>query len=264
MLRWDPDDYHRHSSAQFEAAMEMISRLRLSGNERVLDIGCGDGKITVEISRLLTGGSVVGIDSSVEMIEFARKKYPQRDYPNLSWDIMDASNLTFDGEFDVVFSNACLHWVSDHLPVLKGIKRSLKPGGLALLQMRGRGEIGKLEEALMAMLQREEWGRYFSSFSHSFGFHEPEDYHAWLRQAGLTPRRVELVKRDMVHAGREGMAGHIRTTWLPFTLQVPEVLREKFIYELVDTYIEHSPPDDSGIVHVPSYRLVVEAVNRNP
>lgn len=258
-LKWDPEDYRRHSMPQLKSALELIRRMELRGNEHLLDIGCGDGKITAILSTLLPEGRVLGVDASEEMIEFASKRYPKDRYPNLSWRVVDATRLPFHGEFDVVFSNACQHWIADQRPVLSGIERSLRSGGKVYLRMRGRGELGRLEAILMELIMSARWREYFSRWSGGFGFHDPEDYRAWLSEAGLRPVRVELTRSYAAFRGREGLAGHIRTTWLPFTLRIPEEEREEFIYRMVDRYLEDCPPDAEGMVYIPSYRLEVEA-----
>jgi len=258
-LVWDAEDYSRSSPMQKRSGRELISKLDLSGDERVLDIGCGDGMLASEIAERLPRGSVLGIDSSEEMILFASSTYPRERFPNLAFGVMDASDLAFDGEFDIVFSNAALHWVADHLPILRGIKRGLKPGGRAFLQMGGSGSHLDIVNVLADVLGREAWRGYFSDFSYTFGFHSPQDYEVWLKEAGLTPKRVELVPRDMAIKGREGVAAWIRTTWLPFTQKIPEAVRERFIHELVDVYMELWPADKEGLVHAQSIRLVIEA-----
>ncbi len=126
---WNAADYHTSSPAQYQWAQELIAKLGLAGNERVLDIGCGDGKVTAEISRHLPEGKVTGVDNSPEMIRFAFDHFPRTEYRNLTFVRMDARELSFLEEFDVVFSNAALHWIPDHKPVLTGIARSLHPGG---------------------------------------------------------------------------------------------------------------------------------------
>ena len=73
---WNSADYHKSSQPQQQWAKELIAKLRLSGNEVVLDIGCGDGKVTAEIARNLSGGNVTGVDSSPEMIRFACDHFP--------------------------------------------------------------------------------------------------------------------------------------------------------------------------------------------
>lgn len=259
--RWDAAEYRDSSSQQKKWGRELLAKLRLAGSEQVLDIGCGDGALTAELAAMVPSGQVVGIDSSPEMIAFARKSFPPDAYPNLSWQVMDARELDFEGRFDLAFSNAVLHWIADQPLVLQGVRRSLKPGGKLLFQMGGRGNAANVAKVLASMLAREEWGRYFHDFRIPYRFCGPEEYAQWLRDAGLRPVRVELVEKDMVHAGARGLAAWIRTTWLPFTQRIPEELREDFIAELVHGYLELFPPDEQGLVHVDAVRLEVEAEN---
>ena len=130
---WNAADYHKSSPAQALWAKELIAKLELFGNERVLDIGCGDGKVTAEIARNLPAGNVTGVDSSPEMIRFACDHFPRSEYRNLSFILGDARALPFSEEFDVVFSNAALHWIPDHKPLLAGIAKSLHPKGKLLI-----------------------------------------------------------------------------------------------------------------------------------
>ena len=140
MYQWNARDYAAQSSAQQKWAEELIAKLHLSGEERVLDIGCGDGKVTAKIADELPRGSALGVDSSEGMIQYARETFPSGRYANLAFEVADARCLSFAGEFDIVFSNACLHWITGHQPVLESVRRSLKPGGRIFLQMGGTGQ----------------------------------------------------------------------------------------------------------------------------
>ncbi len=259
VYRWDAADYRDSSSQQKKWGRELLSKLVLRGDEHVLDIGCGDGALTAEIARRVPDGRVVGIDSSPEMIDLARRTYPPEDHPNLSWEVVDARELGFDGRFDLAFSNAALHWVSDQLGLLRGVRRSLKPGGRTLFQMGGKGNASNVVRALGELIARRDWGRYFEDLRLPYRFCSPEEYEAWLREAGLVPLRVELIPKDMVHEGKRGLEAWIRTTWLPFTQCLPEARREDFIAQLASTYLELYPPDAEGLVHVNAMRLEVEA-----
>lgn len=256
---WDARDYEKSSSAQQSWGKALIVKLRLKGHEHVLDLGCGDGKLTVEIARHVPNGSVVGADNSRSMIELARSRYPEADFPNLHFVEQDARELSYQNRFDAVFSNAALHWVKDHKPVLVGICQALRPGGRFLLQMGGRGNASEILAVLGEMMESDGWAKYFDGFEFPYGFYGPEEYEKWLSEAGLTPERVELVEKDMVQDGPAGLAGWIRTTWLPYTERVPESMREAFIRELVERYLRTHPADASGTVHVKMVRLEVEA-----
>src|SRR5580693_224613 len=109
--KWNAADYAANSVVQQSWAREIIARLKLRGDEHVLDVGCGDGKVTAEIARAVPRGSVTGMDASPQMIEFAKKNFPTTEFPNLRFRVMDARKIKFDRQFDVAFSNAALHWV---------------------------------------------------------------------------------------------------------------------------------------------------------
>jgi trans-aconitate methyltransferase len=229
------------------------------GSERVLDLGCGDGKVTAEISRCLQSGRVVGIDSSTDMIRFACRHFPQDTCPNLSFAEMDVRDLNFEEEFDVVFSNAALHWVLDHRPVLAGIRRALCPGGRLLIQMGDKGNAANAFRAFDALIQEPRWGQYFTDFSFPFGFFSDEEYASWIEEAGFVPVRTELIPKIMVHKTRDDFAGWIRTTWLPYLERIPEPLQPEFIDSLIDRYLLMYPANSHGEITLGMVRLEAEA-----
>ena len=256
---WNAQDYAKNSQNQFLWAKELIPKLKLHGDESLLDIGCGDGKITAELARCLPKGRAVGVDSSKEMIRLARQNFPSEDYPNLSFQEMDARKLTFNGEFDRVFSNAALHWIVDQKAVLAGVRKALKPGGRLLFQMAGKGNAKDVLGIISELADAEPWKGFFKEMAFPYGFYDPEEYRAFLKEAGLVAGRVELFPRDMKHDGAEGLAGWVRTTWLPFTDRLPQELRARFVQEIVDRYVQGHPVDGAGVVHVGMMRLEVEA-----
>lgn len=258
MVEWDAEDYSRSSAAQQVWARELIGKLHLNGDESVLDIGCGDGKVTAEIAALVPRGTVLGIDSSPEMVDFANRNFGDS-RANVGFLLKDARDLDYVEEFEVVFSNATLHWVIDHRPVLRGIARALKPGGRILLQMGGFGNAADILSLMDALPDDTKWKRYFPESVQAYGFYGPGEYREWLLEAGLTARRVELLTKDMAQRGAEGLASWVRTTWLPYTQRVPEDLREEFISDIVERHIRSHPPDANGLVHVQMVRLEVEA-----
>jgi trans-aconitate 2-methyltransferase len=256
---WNAEDYAKNSSSQYKWAQELIPKLKLSGSEALLDIGCGDGKITAAVAKCLPQGHVVGIDNSEDMINLARHSFPQERYPNLSFQRMDARAITLQEKFDRAFSNAALHWIIDQQSVLHGVQQSLKDGGRLLFQMGGKGNAQDIISTLSPLLDSEPWRKFFSNFSFPYGFYGPEEYTTWLLEAKLKPERVELLQKDMKLQGKEGLAGWIRTTWLPYTEKAPPELRDKFIETIVNNYIAKYPLDTTGIAHIRMVRLEVEA-----
>jgi len=260
--QWNPADYARHSQGQERWARELLGLVNLQPAERVLDLGCGDGRITAEIARLVPQGRALGVDRSAEMIHYAQQHFPASQFPNLSFQQADAVQLPFDSEFDVVFSNAVLHWVKEHRPVLSGIARSLRPGGRCVLQMGGKGNGEEVAAAFDHCLRQPEW-RPGRTFDVPYGFHHPVEYREWLSDAGLQPDSVELIEKDMVHSTRQTFTGWLRTAWLPYSERVSTNRREAFLEKVTDRYLHDHPPDSSGAVHVRMIRLQVLAHKPN-
>ncbi len=256
---WNAQDYSKNSQNQFQWAQELIPKLQLKGNEALLDIGCGDGKITAELARCLPEGKAVGIDSSEKMIDLAKRSFPIKDYPNLSFQVMDARKLTFQSEFDRVFSNAALHWIVDQKAVLECVQRSLKPGGRLLFQMAGKGNAKDILNIINEISKVQPWKEFFSGMAFPYGFYDEKEYKTFLEQTGLKAERIELFPKDMKFHGSEGLAGWVRTTWLPYTDRIPADLKPKFVELIINCFVERHPADSNGTIHVGMMRLETEA-----
>jgi trans-aconitate methyltransferase len=258
--KWDAADYAQHSTEQFKWASELAEKLHLRGNETVLDIGCGDGKVTAAIGARLPSGRVVGIDSSPEMIELAVQRQVKAGFPQLTFELLDVRDMEYVDQFDVAFSNAVLHWIKEHLQMLHRVRKALKKGGHLLFQMGGRGNAREIVRVLDGLMKTTEWSPFFSNFTFPYGFYGVDEYKRWIAAAGLKIRRVELIPKDMQHKGKDGFAGWIRSTWFPYLSRVPEQMKAEFIEAILDAYLVGHPPDEAGLVHVDMVRLEVEAV----
>jgi trans-aconitate methyltransferase len=118
------------------AALDLLDP---QAGERILDIGCGEGTLTRKIAE--RGATVLGIDSSSEMVAAAREK-------GIDAVLLAAEDMQFCAEFDAAFSNATLHWVLEKERAARAIFRALKPGGRFAGEMGGEGNLKKLREAL--------------------------------------------------------------------------------------------------------------------
>jgi trans-aconitate 2-methyltransferase len=259
---WNAADYAANSAAQQIWARELISQLRLRGNEHILDVGCGDGKVTAELARAVPKGSVTGIDASPEMIRFARKTFPPAKHPNLEFQVMDARKIRRARRFDIVFSSSVLHWVDDHPAFLRGAAACLRPGGRLVVSCGGKGNAQDVFVALRPAMRLKPWCKFFRKLSKPYFFHSPAEYEKWLPRFGFKTHNVKLSPKDAVYQGRERFAAWFRTTWLPYTQRVPEDLREEFIAGVVARYLAKHPPDAEGRVYVRMVRLEIDAIRR--
>jgi SAM-dependent methyltransferase len=142
---WDPDRYARNARFVAELGVPVVEWLDPRPGERILDLGCGDGALTIKLKAM--GCAVVGVDGSAEQIEAARRL-------GLDARVMDGQALDFDAEFDAVFTNAALHWMPDPDAVIRGVARALRPGGRFVGEMGGGDNVGGIRRAMEAALQR--------------------------------------------------------------------------------------------------------------
>src|SRR2546425_4508256 len=142
---WDPERYARNARFVADLGMPVVELLAPQPGERILDLGCGDGVLTEKLVAM--GCQVVGVDSSAELIKAAEAR-------GLDARVMDGQNLTFEKEFDAVFSNAALHWMKRADDVIAGVRRALKPGGRFVAECGGHKCVATIENALLDALQR--------------------------------------------------------------------------------------------------------------
>lgn len=138
--RWNSSLYQSSHSYVWNYGRNLLGLLDAKPDERILDLGCGTGQLASEVAE--TGAEVLGVDASPEMIASARKNFPQ-----VRFEIADATALPFTSEFDAVMSNAALHWIRDQRAALACIARSLKPGGRFVFEMGGSRNLQETMQA---------------------------------------------------------------------------------------------------------------------
>ena len=261
--KWNAADYAANSVVQQNWARELIAKLNLRGDEKILDVGCGDGKITAEIVRHLPNGFVVGADASVEMISFAKKTFPTKQNPNLKFQICDAREISpkkIGEKFNVIFSNAALHWVDDHEKILRGAAAVLKPEGRLIISCGGKGNAQDVFVALRPEMKLKRWRNFFRKMPTPYFFYAPGDYEKWLPKFGFKIRSLKLAPKNATYNGMDGFGAWLRTTWIPYVQCVPEDLREEFIAAVTRRYIAKHPPDAENKIHVKMVRLEIDAI----
>ena len=257
---WNAAEYATNSTVQQSWARELIAKLKLRGDEQILDVGCGDGKVTAELAQSLPRGSVTGADASPQMIEFANKNFPAQKFSNLRFRVMDARKLKFERQCDVIFSNAALHWVDDHEKFLLGAGAILKSGGRLVVSCGGKGNAHDVFLALRPEMRLARWKKFFRKMPMPYFFYAPSDYEKWLPKFGFKINTLQLAPKNAAYDGAEGFATWLRTTWLPFVQRVPENLRAEFIDAVTQRYVAKHPADADGKIHVRMVRLEIDAV----
>jgi SAM-dependent methyltransferase len=217
---WNAAGYAANAHFVPALGQPVLELLQPQPGERILDLGCGDGILTAQLVAL--GAKVVGIDSSPEMLAAARQR-------GIDARMMDARSLTFENEFDAVFSNAALHWVKDDPDApLAGAFRALVAGGGFVGELGGHGCVAAVTVALMAALER----RGVSDAAAWIPWYFPtvDEYETRLRRAGFVPQSVQLISRPTPLP--TGMRGWLQTFANPFCAALAQNERTGFLDEV--------------------------------
>jgi SAM-dependent methyltransferase len=178
---WSAAGYREHASFVPGFGAALLDLLGPRSGECILDVGCGEGALSVRIAA--SGARVIGIDSSADMVAAARAA-------GIDARVMDAQALTFDREFDAVFSNAALHWMKNPDAVLSGVRRALKPGGRFIAEFGGHGCIAALVLAMRIAVERRGL-----PFVNPWYFPTDTAYRKRLEAHGFDVERCELFPR---------------------------------------------------------------------
>ncbi len=181
--KWNAKQYINHASFVAEHGLPVFGLLNPKPDERILDLGCGDGALTQDIAN--TGASVHGVDSSASMIEATQNR-------GLSAEVLSGDDLTFNNEFDAVFSNAALHWMTNVDAVLSGVYNSLTVGGRFIGEFGGQNNVGALVNAMQKVFESHP---EFGEFDNPWYFPSAEEYRQKLQSNGFHVHSLELIPR---------------------------------------------------------------------
>lgn len=254
---WNGEEYNQNSSSQKDAASDLLKYNSLNGDEYVLDIGSGDGKITAMLAKQLAAGEILGIDISPSMVEFAARNFPKEEYPNLEFELMSAEQMSFSPIFNYIFSFTTLQWIKDHPLVIAKVKKSLKLNGSFAATMP-MGLPYALGVAVNEAMQQANWKEYFIDFDTGWNFVTAKQYEEYLKSEGFAIRRLEVVRQKDIFPSLEIFRGFI-SQWFPYLRPLPKEEKEVFMNQVLTRYIELDPLDESGQLHFKINRLEVIA-----
>lgn len=215
-------------------AEEMLGLLKLSGAERILDVGCGNGKTTAEIAARVPQGSVMGVDASAEMIAFAAAQ--SATHPNLQFAVADARHLPYWNEFDLVVSFNALHWIPQQDLPLRSIRTALKQTGSAQLRLVPKGERKSLEDVLEETRLSSCWRGYFESFHDPYLHLTAEQYRDLAEQNGFQCHALRVTDKAWDFQSRAAFLAFGGVTFVEWTQHLPQAERLRFATDVLDRY----------------------------
>lgn len=191
--RWDAAGYHRVSGPMEAMGAKVVERLPLSGDETVLDAGCGTGRVTALLCERLPRGHVIAVDADAGMVAACRATLREQIEPGLV-DVRHIDLLALDlvEEVDAVLSTATFHWVLDHDALFAGLFAALRPGGLLVAQCGGAGNLASVLGAADAVAAAGPWADRFAGWVRPSHMATAEETSARLSAAGFVEVRCWL------------------------------------------------------------------------
>jgi trans-aconitate 2-methyltransferase len=225
---WDAAAYERVSAPLEAMGRDVLDRLDLRGDERVLDAGCGTGRVTAALVERLPHGHVIAVDGSPAMVEQARERLGDRAEVRVA----DLLHLQLDEPVDAILSTATFHWIHDHDRLFERLLAALRPGGRLVAQCGGAGNVAALEAAARRVGEREPFAATLAGWPGPWRFASPRETAERLRDLGYVDvwtwrHDVRVVPEDpREYVGTVALGSH--------TDRLPPDLREPFLDAVLD------------------------------
>lgn len=242
---WSAEKYSSAASFVPKLTSTVISYLAPKSNDRILDIGCGDGQLTAQIAEAVSSGQVLGLDASQSFVSTAQEKHAN---DNCTFNLQDCTKLAecqeaVDGSFDKVFSNAALHWIlrkpDTRQDVFRNAQRALKPGGKLVFEMGGKGNVAEIHTAFTAALVHAGLSVEDARAASPWFFPSVEWMTQTLSDVGFEVEKCELEYRPtQLNPDKSdktgGLEGWLRLMGAQFLEAVEEGKRETVLREVCD------------------------------
>jgi trans-aconitate 2-methyltransferase len=220
---WDADTYARVSDGQFEWGLQVLDRLELRGEERVLDAGCGAGRVTAELVERFPHAHVIAVDGSEAMVSRTQELLGGR----VEAFAADLVELELTEPVDAILSTAVFHWIPDHAKLFARLFECLRPGGQLEAQCGGAGNIAELHAVVDEVCTQAPYGQHFAGWRGPWRFATPEQTEPLLEAAGFSPVKCWLERKVLRSDEPEAF---LRAVSLGTHLErLPEELRDPFV-----------------------------------
>ena len=242
-FEFDGEKYKKASKHQKEWGNKLISEMSLNGDEAILDLGCGDGVLTEQLAELVPAGQVIGIDASAGMIETA-KKYEKA---NLTFICMDINDIDYSNRFEVIFSNAALHWVKNHEKLLASSFNALRPEGILIWNFAGDGNCANFFSTVKTVMNEQLYKEYFLDFHWPWFMPTKAEYEKLMANTGFGGIKIEYENADRNFLNCAEMIKWIdQPSLVPFMIHLPNAKKEGFRNAVIEMMLDKTKQTDGS------------------
>jgi len=240
---WNAALYHQISAPQVSWGKKVLSRVSLRGDERLLDAGCGTGRLTRDLLEALPNGHVVALDVSQNMLDEARAFLEPEFHGRVEFLRCDLLDLPFDQEFDGIFSTASFHWVLDHDRLFRNLYRALRPGGWLVAQCGGGKNIAGLLARAHLLMENAAYAPYFAEYKSPWEYSDAETAASRLSKVGFDQIETSLEEAPTKFPNAPEFHQFVENVILRHHLQgIPDAtIRQQFMTELTDKFASDDP-----------------------
>ncbi|MCC6179581.1 MAG: methyltransferase domain-containing protein [Chloroflexi bacterium] len=241
---WDASAYHRVANPHVTWGQRVLARLHLRGDERILDAGCGTGRLTAELLGRLPNGRVLAVDISENMLAVAREHLAPRFGSQVTFLCANLQDLTLAEPVDAIFSTAALHWVPDHARLFRHLHGALRPGGWLVAQCGGGPNIKLLVDRSEALMRQTPYAESFGMWRGPWEFADAETTAHRLEEAGFVDVETSLESAPTVLGSRDEYREFLRAVVFGEHLaRLPtDALRLSFVETLAEQGAADDPP----------------------
>ena len=242
---WDGEMYSNVSDIQATIGNELLSKTKISESDFVLDAGCGAGNITIEIAEKASQGHIIGIDSSVSMIEKCQEMILKRNIRNVEFFVSDITEISYDSTFDLIFSNSVFHWIKESKKALELLLKALKPDGTISIQFPLLNENHPLINYTNRVIEKLNFNDVYSNWSFPWYVPAKHDYETLLAEVGFRDIVIEEVKRTYKFDSASHLCAFFDSVGLQIYLDIlqneqVELFRKTLIMLVTESSLEFS------------------------
>lgn len=240
-MDWNSKQYLKFKTERTQPAIDLVNRINLVSPDKILDIGCGPGNSTQVLSDKFPNAYILGVDKSEDMINAAKKNYP-----DLNFRICDVSSELpqLDSDFDIVFSNACIHWVPDHRKLIENMLNLLNKNGVLAVQvpMNYNAPVHKI---IAELTSSEKWKDYFAG-TRFFRTLTPSEYFDILSELSEEFYIWEAVYYHVMRSHNDILEWYRGTGLRPYLNVLPADKKDEFENEIMENLIQRYPRQKNG------------------